>query len=165
MESAVKRNLIAAFAAILLGQVCFMSEAIAELNLPKRTPDGRFDTLCSSWGGGGNFNEVCQLSFARLMSEPEKYQGRLIAVVGFLIREQGKLMLYPSRESYEGGHFGEGILILGEVHNSLKEKLKMGASSVLCVGVFDATYLGEAVPALGAMRNIQNITYNPGRIK
>jgi hypothetical protein len=148
---------------VLAAFSCAGNPAVAELSLPTRTPDGRFGTLCSSWGGGGGFKEVCELPFTRLLANPEKYQGKLVAVMGFLVREDGDLMLYPTRQSYEEHLFGEGISVSGNLPSDFKGDVSKGVWPTMCVGVFDATFLGKMLPTLGSLHEVQSITSYVGK--
>jgi hypothetical protein len=71
------------------------------------TPDGRFNTPCD-WRGG---RELCIVSFYRLIANPERYHGKLIAVTGYLRMAAGNVVLFPNELSFTGEANGEGCRV------------------------------------------------------
>ena len=120
------------------------------------TPDGRFGTRCTPWGPYP-FREMCQVSFYRLLANPEQYDGRLVGLQGLLINALDQPMLFVNRQSYDTGNPGEGILVDGEIPPEFKEFMGTGIFPAIVIGVFDAKYLGNGVPVLGALRKIELI--------
>lgn len=120
------------------------------------TPDGRFDTRCLSSDRAGE--ELCRVSFYKLIAVPEKYHGRLIAVVGYLRTSFGRPVLFVNRDSFESNADYEGVAITdGDIPKEIKEKMDVGVWPVLVVGVFDARYAGIQNQRLGALRKVRNV--------
>lgn len=121
----------------------------------KMTADGRFNTRCFAWGQDIH-KELCQVSFIRLVSFPEKYDQRMISVTGFVIKSFGRVVLFPSRERYEAGINIEGVELMGELNmdKSLVGRLEEGVFPVMVTGTFDATYSGSDILRLGAITHI-----------
>ena len=103
--------------------------------------------------------EMCEVSFYRLLSVPERYNGRLITVTGFLVKAFGRPVLFPNRQSYEADLQYEGIELVGnfEVDPKLVEKMDVGLFPVTVVGKFDARYEGTDIQRLGAVRDIYSV--------
>jgi len=135
----------------------FASESDLVKTLPERTVDGRFDTRCFSWGKDAS-RDFCETSFYRLLAAPEKYHGRLIGVIGFLVRVFDRPVLFVNRDSYEAGAEYEGVALVDvEIPGDIKGRLDDGVWPVLVVGEFDAKYTGIQIPRLGALRKIQSV--------
>jgi hypothetical protein len=120
-----------------------------------KTPDGRFGTACyddPSWA-----RELCQIPFARLLATPERFNGRLIAVTGYLRSVNGVLMLFPNRESFDAFAVVERVVIQGDIAADIQRDAQGGLWPVVCVGVFDARYTGTQLPALGALHDVQSV--------
>ena len=149
-------------AIILCGLIGSFSEVFASdsgvvKNLSSKTPDGRFDSRCMSWGNDVT-REFCTVSFYRLLAAPEKYHDRLIGVTGYLIKLYNRPVLFVNRSSYEAEADYEGIaLIDAKIPDEIKDKINDGVWPVLVIGVFDAKYTGIKIHRLGALRDIQNI--------
>jgi hypothetical protein len=157
MKLRVQPVLIAA--ALFCGlHVAHALPAISVSDLPEKTPDGRFTSRCIAWGNDSN-REFCKVSFYRLIATPEKYHGRLIGVVGFMITLFGEPVLFVNHDSYWANLDYEGVTLIGaDIPNKLKAKIKNGVRPILVVGVFDANYIGTQIPRLGALRDIQIVT-------
>ncbi|WP_256644876.1 hypothetical protein [Thermomonas paludicola] len=139
---------------------------IAKSDVPNSTHDGRFDTRCNPWGDDAS-REFCEISFYSLIARPEQYHGRMIGVTGFLVKDFGKFVLFPSREHYEAGINVEGIEVIGAVRRDkggevttqppvIPQEISSLAQSggvfpVYIVGLFDAKYLGTGSARLGAV--------------
>lgn len=135
----------------------FASEKDVVKTLPDKTPDGRFNSRCMSWGNEVS-REFCTVSFYRLLATPEKYHDRLIAVTGYLIKLFNRPVLFVNRNSYEADADYEGIVLIdAKIPDEIKSKMNEGVWPVVVVGVFDAKYTGAQVHRLGALRDIQNI--------
>lgn len=124
-----------------------------------RTFDGRFGSKCLSWGRDTT-KELCQVSFYKLLANPERYDGKMISVSGYLVRAFDRLVLFPNRERYEADAQIEGIEIdeSGSLPDDLKSKIEGGAYPVTVLGSFDAKYVGADVPRLGLINHVVSIS-------
>ena len=136
----------------------FFAGAINCKDFAKTTFDGRFSSRCNPWLRDNRF-EMCEVSFYRLLSTPEKYDGRLITVRGFLIKVFGRPVLFPDERSYDADLQYEGIELAGKFNadQKLVKKMDVGAFPVTVVGRFDAHYEGPDIERLGAIRNVYSV--------
>jgi hypothetical protein len=110
--------------------------------------DGRFGTPCAR-GNGATEEPVCFVPFARLVALPERYDGKFVSAVGFLVRHQGLPVLFPSSESYHAQTIYDSVYVGGDMPPGLRSKLKKGVW-VSIVGKFDGRYSGQGA-YLGAI--------------
>jgi hypothetical protein len=103
--------LVVASALLVLGQG-FPADAQSSNSGSKSTPDGRFNTACFPWGEDSS-RELCRVSFYRLIASPERYDGKLIAVSGYLRRVFGRPVLFPGKSSFEASAQTEGLETYG----------------------------------------------------
>lgn len=138
---------------------CLAGEPPSKNQSSSRTPDGRFNTLCLEGGRRGSWQELCSVSFYRLIAAPERYHERPVAVSGYLIRVFGSPLLFPSESSYNASALSEALEIMdAEIPESVREHLDEGVPGVLVVGVFDAKYAGKgAWPLLAAIKQVYNV--------
>jgi hypothetical protein len=125
-------------------------------SVENRSPDGRFGTRCYPWSGDTS-RDLCEVSFYRLIATPERYDGQLIALTGFLISVFDDPTLFASRDAYTANVQVDGVFVDGEIPRDMRSRLKNGVYPILVVGVFDAKYSGRSLPALGALRKIERI--------
>jgi hypothetical protein len=149
---------------LALATLALCTESRASNGLPIETPDGRFGSVCSGWGADVSV-PLCSVPFARLIAVPERFQNRFIAVTGFLIIEDGAVMMYPTPEDYEAGIPFESIHIYGPIPDSWREKARKGVWAAMVIGTFDAKSLGSGTSSLGALNNIKGITAVSRHIK
>lgn len=124
---------------------------------PKISHDGRFGTRCHQPAGEPSGVEQCEVSFLRLAAVPESYHGRRVKLVGFLAQVFDRLVLYPDQASHQRGMELDGIEIadVRRIPQELREAAKTGRDGVMVIGTFDANYLGEDAPRLGAIRDVR----------
>jgi hypothetical protein len=73
----------------------------------------------------------------QLIADPERFDGRLIHVIGFLRLEFEGNVLYLHREDYEQGILGDGIWV--DVTPEIKQQSKtLNMNYVLMEGVFSS---------------------------
>lgn len=127
-----------------------------------RTVDGRFGTKCRLWEKGFA-EEICIVSFVKLIANPERYDGRLVLTTGFIINSFGTPILYMNEASYNGDLSVEGIELIGQLNivDGIESQLDIGIFPVTVVGHFDAHYEGFNIDRLGALRDISHIIYSP----
>ena len=94
----------------------------------------------------------------RRITDPARYDGRLIKVAGYLVRVFGSAALYPNEFSYSGGAQTEGVeLIDADLPEEIEKSLDDGIT-VTVIGVFDGQRTGtDALPMLGAIRDVRPV--------
>jgi hypothetical protein len=124
------------------------------------SPDGRFNTLCDAPGTPAAA-QICEVPFARLIATPERFDGRVVMVTGYLILSANALVLFPDKESFDASLDVEGI-DLGAFAWKNRNKARRGLWPVTVSGRFDARYLGAGgIPRLGRLTEIKGIVFNP----
>lgn len=103
---------------------------------------------------------MCEVSFYRLIAEPQQYDGKLIKVVGYLTNVFGKPFLFVNQASVGAMIHMEGISLIGaHIPPGLARDVDPGGAwPVMVVGVFDAKFVGYPESA-GALHDIKNIQY------
>jgi hypothetical protein len=125
---------------------------------PSVTWDGRSGTRCPDGRWNIRTKEICYVSLYRLVASPEQYNGRTVAVVGYLINSVGVPTLFPSRASFENNAYGEGIALPPDYKfpAEIKAKLNSGLAALEVVGIFrssDTRYPSDA----GGMRTVLGV--------
>jgi hypothetical protein len=92
------------------------------------------------------------VSFYRLIAEPEKYDGRLVMIVGYLVDLFGAPVLFPNFSSFDSGSDVEGIELVGARFSpEILAAKKKGVWPVYVVGIFDAKSTLSQFYRLGLM--------------
>ena len=122
------------------------------------TSDGRFNTQCHPWGNDQS-RELCRASFYRLIASPERYDGKLVAVTGYLTSIAGRVVLFPSESSFKASALSEGIEVINyDLPKTISGKLGDGVFPVMVVAVFDATFGSESAwPMLAGRQSLSLI--------
>ena len=96
---------------------------------------------------------VEQVSMLQLIASPEKFDGKVIQVVGFLRLEFEGNMLYAHQEDYEHRIFKNALWV---VRNSRIDQnaQKLDQRYVIIIGTFDASHKGHESLASGTITNI-----------
>lgn len=92
----------------------------------------------------------------RLLATPEKYQGKVIRIVGFLhvgFEDNG---IYLHKEDYYQSLFANGLWVEFSAKTGV-EASKLNNSYVLLVGKFDATKTGHMGLWSGSLTDIQRL--------
>jgi len=138
-------------------------------DLPLKTPDGRFGTSCYVISGISK-EELCEVPFARLLATPERYDGKIVRVTGYLINIKsspyGSLMLFANKSSFDSGAEIEGIILRdGKIPKKMEKKINSGVWPVYVIGRFNAKYDNDdGVYRLGRMEEIIRIDIWGSRI-
>jgi hypothetical protein len=118
--------------------------------------DGRFGSKCPGSGEplGG---ELCQVSFYRLLAQPEQYHERRVLLRGHLIKFLDRYVLFPSREAFETGSDLDGVEVWvdTEMENQLVDLPRSGTSGYGVIGTFDARFPGSGISRLGRLSNVR----------
>jgi hypothetical protein len=104
---------------------------------------------------------VCQVSIYRLIATPERYDGKFVDIIGYVIDLGGGPMMFPSSDRVDIGLPREGIQIIGKLPPELEAEIHKGVGPVIAAGTFDAKFQGYVLPVLEALRDVEDI----GRIQ
>jgi hypothetical protein len=86
--------------------------------------------------------EPTNVTLVQLIASPEKFDGKLIRVIGFLRLEFEGNVLYLHREDYENALLGDGIWV--DVTPEMKKQAKtLNMNCVLLEGIFRSTDRGH----------------------
>jgi hypothetical protein len=98
--------------------------------------------------------EPLDVSMVQLIANAQKYDGKLIRVIGFLRLEFEGNELYLHREDYENGISKNGIWV--DVYSETMKKSKnLNMHYVLLEGIFNANDHGHGGASSGAIENIR----------
>jgi hypothetical protein len=93
------------------------------------------------------------VSLVRVIANPERFDGKLVSLIGFLRIEPEGTALYLSSEDYQHQVFGNALRVeLNEQLRQDREELDM--NYVHIVGVFDARHLGQMPFPSGSITNV-----------
>ena len=146
-------------AALLLSTIAnAMDDGRRSNPFASRSDDGRFGSVCA--GASGVTDEpVCIVPFGRLIAVPERYDGKLISLIGFLVSSRGVPTLFPSSENYRAQTVYDNVYIGGDIPRDIVQKLPQGIW-VSVVGKFDAKFSGQTMN-LGAIWHVASLTARP----
>lgn len=74
-------------------------------------PQGTDGVSCRAFGGISQ--RVCPTSMLKLNTNPERYVGRVVAVSGFVVEEDGSYFIYPNRAFYSAGDKESACVVAG----------------------------------------------------
>jgi hypothetical protein len=98
--------------------------------------------------------EPTDVTLVRLIANPEKFDGKLIRVIGFLRLEFEGNVLYLHREDYENAILGDGIWVdVTPVVAKLSATLNM--NYVLLEGIFSAGERGHMGMWSGTIKQVR----------
>ena len=98
--------------------------------------------------------EPIDVTLVRLVATPEKFDGKLIRVIGFLRLEFEGNVLYIHQEDYEKAILGNGVWV--DVNPLIsKQKAKLDLNYVLVEGVFSSTNKGHMDMWSGAISQVR----------
>lgn len=122
------------------------------------TVDGRFNTGCMP--PPGQKIGLCIISFYKLISNPEYYDGKMVEITGFVVSAFGSYVIFPSADSYRANIDSEGIELQGHLNfgEGFAGNIKSGLTIRLS-GVFDAHYQGGGIVRLGALKKVRIYNY------
>ena len=98
--------------------------------------------------------EPVDVTLVQLIANPEKFDGKLIRVIGFLRLEFEGDVLYLHREDYENSILGNGIWV--DVNPEItKQNKTLNMHYVLLVGVFSSSERGHMGMWSGTLKKIR----------
>jgi hypothetical protein len=100
--------------------------------------------------------EPTNVTLVQLIANPEKFDGRLIRVIGFLRLEFEGNVLYLHREDYENAILGDGIWV--DVTPAItKRSATLNMKYILLEGVFSSSDRGHMGMWSGALKQIRRV--------
>jgi len=100
--------------------------------------------------------EPTNVTLVQLIANPEKFDGKLIRVIGFLRLEFEGDVLYLHREDYENALLGDGIWV--DVTPAItKQNATLNMNYVLLEGVFSSSDRGHMGMWSGTIRQIRRV--------
>ena len=98
--------------------------------------------------------EPTNVTLVQLIANPEKFDGKLVRVIGFLRLEFEGDVLYLHREDYENAILGNGIWV--EVNPLIaKKRADLNMSYVLLEGVFNSRERGHMGMWSGELQQVR----------
>jgi hypothetical protein len=98
--------------------------------------------------------EPTDVTLVQLIANPEKFDGRLIRVIGFLRLEFEGNVLYLHREDYENAILGDGIWV-DATPAIRKQSTELNMNYVLLEGVFSSGDRGHMGMWSGTIKQIR----------
>ena len=98
--------------------------------------------------------EPTDVTLVRLIASPEKFDGKLIRVIGFLRLEFEGNVLYLHREDYENAILGDGIWV-DVTPVVTKQSATLNMNYVLLEGVFSAGERGHMGMWSGTIKQVR----------
>ena len=98
--------------------------------------------------------EPTEVTLVQLIANPEKFDGKLIRVIGFLRLEFEGNVLYLHREDYENAILGNGIWV-DVTPAIMKQYATLNMSYVLLEGIFSARDKGHMGMWSGSIRQVR----------
>ncbi len=96
------------------------------------------------------------VTLVQLIANPEKFDGKLIRVIGFLEIEFEGNVLYLHREDYENAILGDGIWV-DVTPEMTKNSKSLSKKYVLLEGIFSARERGHMDLWSGSLKNIRRV--------
>ena len=98
--------------------------------------------------------EPTDVTLVRLIANPEKFDGKLIRVIGFLRLEFEGNVLYLHREDYENAILGDGIWV-DVTPVVTKQSAALNMNYVLLEGIFSAGERGHLGMWSGTIKQVR----------
>ena len=106
------------------------------------------------------------VTLVQLIANPEKFDGKLIRVIGFLRLEFEGNVLYLHREDYENDILGNGIWVdvtPEMMIEMMRQEKSLNMNYVLLEGVFSSSDRGHMSMWSGSISQIRRAELWPGR--
>jgi hypothetical protein len=98
--------------------------------------------------------QPANVTLVQLITTPERFDGKLVRVIGFLRLEFEGNVLYLHREDYEHSILGNGIWV-DVTPEMAKQRKTLNMNYVLIEGVFSVTERGHLDAWSGSIKQIQ----------
>ena len=129
-----------------------------------RSHDGRYGTECYR-NLPDEKDPYCSVPMARLVANPERFHGTNVELVGFLVKEGDRILLFPGQDSWYQGIQNESLnLEISEDDPQLRKfqhLLKDGYGGVVVMGRFNAMKEEANGMRLGTIEHVVRIFVNP----
>lgn len=129
--------------------------------LPIASASDNGDLFCGRRNVAGRESvEVCQLPIERLLAAPEKYDGKLVRVTGWLVWHNERYVLYGSRDRFLGSAGEGGVPMLGVgLPDEIQERAKTegGAYGVTIVATFELGPSAKVTGSPGSLKDVVNV--------
>lgn len=102
--------------------------------------------------------EPTDVTLVRLIANPEKFDGKLIRVIGFLRLEFEGNVLYLHREDYENAILGDGIWV-DVTPVVTKQSATLNMNYVLLEGIFSAGERGHMGMWSGTIKQVRRAQF------
>jgi hypothetical protein len=104
-----------------------------------------------------DFSDPTDVSLINLIATPEKYQGKIVRVVGYLNLEFEGNAIYIHKEDYENALLKNAIWIELSRDEAIKNTKAFNKKYVILVGVFDMKDNGHMGLFSGAIKKISRL--------
>src|SRR5437660_12134564 len=98
--------------------------------------------------------EPTDVTLVQLIANPDRFDGKLIRVIGFLRLEFEGDVLYLHREDYENALLGDGIWV-DTTPEVMKQKAALNMNYVLLEGIFSSSDRGHMGMWSGTIKQIR----------
>jgi hypothetical protein len=109
----------------------------------------------------GDSKVAAPISMIRVLATPQEFDGKRIAVVGFLGLHKDGNILYLHREDEEMGLYKNGLAVEFDYPLTPEDIARMNMHYVYLGGVFDAHYQGTGLGSSGTIKNAVNVVLWP----
>ncbi len=109
----------------------------------------------------GDSRVAAPISIIRVLANPQEFEGKRIAVVGFLVLHKDGNMLYLHREDEEMGLYKNGFTVDFDSPLTPDDIARMNMHYVYLGGVYDTHYQGPGLGSSGTIKNAVNVVLWP----
>jgi len=104
-----------------------------------------------------DFSDRTDVSLINLIATPEKYQGKIVQVVGYLNLEFEGNAIYIHKEDYENALLKNAVWVDVSRNEAIKNAKAFNKKYVIMVGVFDMKDNGHMGMFSGTIKNISRL--------
>lgn len=109
----------------------------------------------------GDSKVAAPISLIRVLANPQEFDGKRIAVVGFLGLHKDGNILYLHREDEEMGLYKNGLAVEFDYPLTSEDIARMNMHYVYLGGVYDTHYQGPGLGSSGTIKNAVNVVLWP----
>lgn len=109
----------------------------------------------------GDSKVAAPISIVRVLANPQEFDGKRIAVVGFLGLHKDGNILYLHREDEEMALYKNGLAVEFDYPLTREDIARMNMHYVYLGGVFDTRYQGTGLGSSGTIKNAVNLVLWP----
>lgn len=112
---------------------------------------------CGQW----TRRQACDVSWYRLLANPESYRGKIVRLTGYLVSDFGDLIFYPDKADYDAASEIDSVILERPftIPKAVADKAATGAPAVIVMGRFKPMDGAEhqVIPRAGTLYDIQRI--------